>query len=291
MCFQSPAKLLRATWARWMMMCDEGELQRSAIIYSTTTYGFPLKCWAEVIINESHLLFCGKSAAYFNLHRLKGQSGLKYVTFHLRADQLENPHVVCQKWPFYLKFLHTNPVLYQLVSEPKSVMSGSLSWCTAVTVNTSKKISITYTHTHTPVGEGANIIHAARFVFYNNKKQFSGAFRLHSGSGKIWPGKANENHAQPSSAAGVSLNQWPPPSCSSGAEQCPNRKIKRLGEVGSSLVRSCKSIHMWNRSYLMENQLRRDPFSQILWFKSVLFNIGVMRLGCTCKTQTRNTHV
>lgn len=111
MCCQSPAKLRRVSWARWITMCDEGELHWSAIIYNTTTYGFPLKCWGEVIINEFHLLFGRKSAAYFNLRRVAGQSGLKYVTFHSPGDHSDNPHAVCPKWPFYVKFFHRNAVL------------------------------------------------------------------------------------------------------------------------------------------------------------------------------------
>lgn len=243
-------------------------MKENGIIYNTTTYGFPLKRRAEVIINKSYLLFCANSAAYFNLCRVDRQSGLKYVTFHSLADHSENPYAVWPKWTFYVNFFHTNPVLYHNRFKQTSVTRGSLSCCTAVTVNTSKKMSIT------PAREGANIVYAARFIFYNNKKQLNGAFRPHGGSGNIWVRKANEKHARSSSAAGVSLNQWPPPpSCSSGAEQWPNRKIKRLGEVGSSLERTCKSIHMWNRLYLTENQPGRDPFTQILWFTSMLFNI------------------
>lgn len=138
-CFQNSKEW--SELGEWM--CDEGELQWSAIIYNTTTYGFPLKCWAEVIINESPLLFCGKSAAYFNLFRVAGQSGVKYGTFHLLAD----PYALGPKWPSYGEILlYKCCSVSQLVSKHESVTRGSLSCCTAVTVNSSKKKTITYTH-------------------------------------------------------------------------------------------------------------------------------------------------
>lgn len=127
--------------------------------------------------------------------------------------------------------------------------------------------------------------------FTTIKSSSTGLFDHTVGLGRSGLGKQMRNTRSPLLLLGCPWTSGHRPSCSTGAEQWPNRKIKRLGEVGSSLERTCKSIHMWNRLYPTENQLGRDPFTQILWFKSMLFNIYVARLGYTCKTYTRNTRL
>lgn len=100
----------------------------------------------EVIINESRLLLSEKFAAYFNLDRAHCTKWFEICSCSFNSGSLIES--LCCLFKIHNNIL-CEILSYKPITHPcsvstckhKSVKRGSLSCCTAVTVNTSKKMS------------------------------------------------------------------------------------------------------------------------------------------------------